>query len=67
MSLVHAPWVNSQSRNANLKHFVERLQKQQLSGRAIAPLDSAGGGEMSFAVGVEMRRTTVRRREEVSS
>ena len=67
MSLVHAPWVNSQGRNANLKHFFDRLQKQQPSGRAIAPLDFAGGGEMSFAVGVEMRRTTVRRREQVSS
>ena len=67
MGLVNLPWVNSQGRNANLKDVVERLQKQQPSGCAIAPLDFAGGGDMSFAVGVEMRRTTVRRREEVSS
>ena len=66
MSLVHAPWVNSQGRNANLKDVVERLQKQHPSGRAIASLDFAGGGEMSFAVGVEMRRKTVRRKEQGS-
>ena len=66
MSLVHAPWVSSRGRNANLRDVVERLQKQQPSGRAIAPLDSAGGEETSFAVGVEMRRSTVRRKKQVS-
>ena len=67
MSLVHAPWVNSQGRNVNLRDVVERLQKQQPSGRAIAPLDFAGGGELSFAVGVEMRRRTVRRKEQAKA
>ena len=66
MSLVHTPCVNSQGRNASLRDVVERLQKQQPSGRAIAPLNSAGGGEMSFAVGVEMPRSTVRRKKQVS-
>ena len=66
MSLVHAPWVNSQGRNVNLRDVVERLQKQQPSGRAVASLDSAGGEETNFAVSVEMRRSTVRRKKQVS-